>query len=138
MYNTNVKASFLLTAHLAHGMVTRGWGRIVNITTMVAYFGMSGAALHGSSKAALQLLTQAWAAEFGPGGVTANAIAPGPIRTTGTAGMGTALDQLGQTVPAGRVGTPSEVAAFAAFLASDGAGYVNGAAIAVDGGRAAV
>lgn len=138
MYNTNVKAPFLLTAHLAPGMVTRGWGRIVNITTMVAYFGMSGAALYGSSKAALQLLTQVWAAEFGPGGVTANAIAPGPIRTPGTAGMGTALDQLGQTVPAGRVGTPSEVAAVAAFLASDGAGYVNGATIAVDGGRAAV
>jgi NAD(P)-dependent dehydrogenase (short-subunit alcohol dehydrogenase family) len=138
MYNTNVKAPFLLTARLAPGMVMRGWGRIVNLTTMVAYIGMAGAALYGSSKAALQLLTQAWAAEYGPGGVTVNAIAPGPIRTPGTAGMGEALEQLGKTVPAGRVGTPAEIAAAAVFLASEGASYVNGATLAVDGGRVAV
>jgi NAD(P)-dependent dehydrogenase (short-subunit alcohol dehydrogenase family) len=83
---------------------------------------MTGAALYGSSKAALQLLTQAWAAEYGGSGVTANAIAPGPVRTPGTAGMGEALDQLGKTVPAGRVGMPAEIAAAAVFLASEGAG----------------
>jgi NAD(P)-dependent dehydrogenase (short-subunit alcohol dehydrogenase family) len=138
MYDTNVKAPFLLTAHLAPGMASRGWGRIVNVTTMVAYIGMTGAALYGSSKAALQLLTQAWAAEYGGSGVTANAIAPGPVRTPGTAGMGEALDQLGKTVPAGRVGMPAEIAAAAVFLASEGAGYVNGATLAVDGGRVAV
>ena len=138
MYNTNVKAPLLLTARLAPGMVERGWGRIVNVTTMVAYIGMAGAALYGSSKAALQLLTQAWAAEYGPSGVTANAIAPGPVRTPGTAGMGEALEQLGKTVPAGRVGSPAEIAAVAVFLASEAAGYVNGATVAVDGGRVAV
>jgi NAD(P)-dependent dehydrogenase (short-subunit alcohol dehydrogenase family) len=138
MYNTNVKAPLLLTARLAPGMLQRGWGRIVNVTTMVAYIGMAGAALYGSSKAALQLLTQAWAAEYGPGGVTANTIAPGPVRTPGTAGMGDALEQLGKTVPAGRVGTPAEIAAVAVFLASEAASYVNGATVAVDGGRVAV
>jgi NAD(P)-dependent dehydrogenase (short-subunit alcohol dehydrogenase family) len=138
MYDTNVKAPFLLTARLAPAMVKRGWGRIVNITTMVAYIGMNGAALYGSSKAALQLLTQAWAAEYGPAGVTANTLAPGPVRTPGTAGMGEALDQIGKTVPAGRVGTPAEIAAAAVFLASEGASYVNGATLAVDGGRVAV
>jgi NAD(P)-dependent dehydrogenase (short-subunit alcohol dehydrogenase family) len=138
MYNTNVKAPLLLTGRLAPAMAKRGWGRIINITTMVAHIGMVGAALYGSSKAALQLLTQAWAAEYGPSGVTANAISPGPVRTPGTAGMGDALDQLGKTVPAGRVGTPGEIAAAAVFLASEGAGYVNGATIAVDGGRVAV
>jgi len=138
MYDTNVKAPFLLTARLAPGMASRGWGRIVNVTTMVAYIGMTGAALYGSSKAALQPLTQAWAAEYGGSGVTANAIAPGPVRTPGTAGMGEALDQLGKTVPAGRVGMPAEIAAAAVFLASEGAGYVNGATLAVDGGRVAV
>ena len=138
MYNTNVKAPLLLTARLGPGMAKRGWGRVVNITTMVAHIGMAGAALYGSSKAALQLLTQAWAAEYGPSGVTVNAISPGPVRTPGTAGMGDALDQLGKTVPAGRVGTPAEIAAAAVFLASEGASYVNGGTIAVDGGRIAV
>jgi NAD(P)-dependent dehydrogenase (short-subunit alcohol dehydrogenase family) len=138
MYSTNVKAPFLLTGRLAPAMVKRGWGRIVNITTMVAYIGMNGAALYGSSKAALQLLTQAWAAEYGSAGVTANTLAPGPVRTPGTAGMGEALDQIGKTVPAGRVGTPAEIAAAAVFLASEAASYVNGATLAVDGGRVAV
>ena len=138
MYDTNVKAPLLLTAKLVPGMVARGWGRIVNVTTMVAYIGMAGAALYGSSKAALQLLTQAWAAEYGPSGVTANSIAPGPVRTPGTAGMGDALEQIGKTVPAGRVGTPAEIAAVAAFLVSEAASYVNGATVAVDGGRVAV
>jgi len=64
MYATNVKAPFFLTARLAPQMVTHGRGRIVDITTMVAHFGMAGAAVYGSSKAALQLLNKAWAAEF--------------------------------------------------------------------------
>jgi len=138
MYDTNVKAPLLLTARLAPAMVRRGWGRIINVTTMVAYVGTPGAAVYGSSKAALQLLTQAWAAEFGPGGVTANSIAPGPVRTPGTSGMGDALDQLAKTLPAGRVGKPEEVAAAAVFLASEGASFVNGTTLAVDGGRVAV
>ena len=138
MYATNVKAPLLLTARLAPPMAKRGWGRIVNITTMVAYIGMAGAALYGSSKAALQLLTQVWAAEYGPAGVTANSIAPGPVRTPGTAVMGDALEQIGKTVPAGRVAEPAEIAAAAVFLTSEAAGYVNGATLAVDGGRVAV
>ena len=91
MYATNVRAPMLLSGRLAPAMATRGWGRIINTTTMVAHFGMAGAALYGSSKAALLLLTQVWAAEFGSAGVTANAIAPGPILTPGTEGMGDAL-----------------------------------------------
>jgi NAD(P)-dependent dehydrogenase (short-subunit alcohol dehydrogenase family) len=138
IYATNVKAPFLLTGRLAPAMVERRWGRIVNITTMVAYVGMAGAALYGSSKSALQLLTQAWAAEYGPAGVTTNTIAPGPVRTLGTEAMGDGLEQMGKTVPAGRVGTPAEIAASAVFLTSEAASYVNGATVAVDGGRVAV
>jgi NAD(P)-dependent dehydrogenase (short-subunit alcohol dehydrogenase family) len=138
MYAVNVRGPYFLTAKLAPAMANRRWGRIVNITTMVAYIGMAGAAMYGSSKAAMQLLTQAWAAEFGPNGVTVNAVAPGPIRTPGTEGMGEALEQLGKTVPAGRVGTPADVATAVAFLISEEAAYVNGATLAVDGGRAAV
>jgi len=138
MYAVNVRAPYFLAGRLAPAMATRKWGRIVNITTMVAYRGMAGAALYGSSKAALQLLTEAWAAEFDPSGVTVNAVAPGPIRTPGTAAMGEALEQLGKSVPAGRVGTPAEVAAAVSFLVSEEAAYVNGATLSVDGGRVAV
>jgi NAD(P)-dependent dehydrogenase (short-subunit alcohol dehydrogenase family) len=138
MFASNVRAPYFLVAQLAPRMAGRQWGRIVNITTMAAHFGMLGGALYGSSKAALQLLTQSWAAEFGPSGVTVNAVSPGPIRTPGTLGMGDALDQLGKTVPLGRVGTPTEVAAVVSFLTSEGAAYVNGATVAVDGGRTAV
>jgi NAD(P)-dependent dehydrogenase (short-subunit alcohol dehydrogenase family) len=119
-------------------MAKRGWGRIINITTMVAHFGMPGAALYGSSKAALNLLTQAWAAEYAASGVTVNSIAPGPMLTPGTAAMGDGLDEVAKTIPAGRLGKPEEIAAAAVFLASEAAGYVNGGTIAADGGRVAV
>jgi len=138
MYATNVKAPLLLTAHLAPGMVRRRWGRIINITTMAAHIGLPGAAVYGSSKAALQLLTQVWAAELGPSGITSNAIAPGPVKTPGTAAMGDALEQLAKTLPAGRAGRPEEIAAAVVFLASEGAAFINGATLAVDGGRVAV
>jgi NAD(P)-dependent dehydrogenase (short-subunit alcohol dehydrogenase family) len=86
----------------------------------------------------LQLLTQAWAAEFGAAGVTVNSVSPGPIRTPGTAGMGEVLDYVAKTLPAGRVGTAEEVAHAVGFLVSDQAAYVNGTTLAVDGGRVAV
>jgi NAD(P)-dependent dehydrogenase (short-subunit alcohol dehydrogenase family) len=138
MYATNVKGPFLLTGRLAPAMAAGKWGRVVNITTVVAYRGMAGAALYGSSKAALQLLTQAWAAEYGPAGVTVNSVSPGPIRTPGTAGMSEVLDYVAKTLPAARVGTPEEVADAVGFLVSEQAGYVNGTTLAVDGGRVAV
>jgi NAD(P)-dependent dehydrogenase (short-subunit alcohol dehydrogenase family) len=134
----NVKAPFFLTGAFAPRMAANGGGAIVNISTMVASFGLPGMALYGSTKAALELLTKTWAAEYGPEGVRVNAIAPGPTRTPGTAPMGEGLDQLAATLPLGRPATPVEIANTALFLGSDEASYVNGAVVAVDGGRTAV
>jgi NAD(P)-dependent dehydrogenase (short-subunit alcohol dehydrogenase family) len=138
VYDVNVKVPFFLVAELAPAMAARGKGAIINVTTMVAQFGQSGMALYGSSKAALTLLTKAWAAEYGPLGVRVNAVSPGPTRTEGTAPMGEALDQLAATSPHGRPGLPDDIAAAITYLATDDAAYVHGAVLPVDGGRIAV
>lgn len=138
VFQVNVKAPYLLVAALAPGMAARGHGSIVNVTTMVAQFGMAGMGLYGASKAALVLLTKSWAAEYGAAGVRVNAVSPGPTRTEGTAGMGEDLDQLAAAGPAGRPARPEEIAAAIAFLASEQASFVHGALLPVDGGRIAV
>ena len=137
VYATNVQAPFVLVGELAPKMAERGKGAIVNITTMVAEFGMPGMALYGSSKAALNLLTKAWATEFGPKGVRVNAVSPGPTRTEGTAPMGDGVDQLAAMAPAGRAAAPEEIADAIVYLASDRASFVHGAILPVDGGRTA-
>src|SRR6201747_951038 len=106
VFTVNVKAPYLLVAALAPAMAERGHGAIINVTTMVADFGMNGMGLYGSSKAALVLLTKSWAAEFGPSGVRVNAVSPGPTRTEGTVGMGEGLDALAAGGPAGRPHSP--------------------------------
>jgi NAD(P)-dependent dehydrogenase (short-subunit alcohol dehydrogenase family) len=138
VFAVNVRAPYLLVAALAPAMAKRGHGAIINITTMVAQFGMNGMGLYGSSKAALVLLTKSWAAEFGPAGVRVNAVSPGPTRTEGTVGMGDALDQLAAGGPAGRPGQPEEIAAAITFLVTDQASFIHGAVLPVDGGRLAV
>ncbi|HJP73657.1 MAG TPA: SDR family oxidoreductase [Pseudonocardiaceae bacterium] len=138
VYAINVRAPFYLVAELAPAMAARGHGAIVNVSTMVAKLGMAGMALYGSSKAALELMTKAWAAEFGGSGVRVNAVSPGPTRTEGTSGMADGLDQLAAAAPANRVGTPDEIAESILFLASDAASLIHGVVLPVDGGRVAV
>jgi NAD(P)-dependent dehydrogenase (short-subunit alcohol dehydrogenase family) len=138
MYAINVKVPFFLVGAVAPAMAARGDGAIVNLTTMVAGFGQAGAALYGSGKAAISLLTKAWAAEFGPSGVRVNAVSPGPTRTEGTEFMGEALDQLAASAPAGRPATPAEIAAAVVFLAGPWASFVQGTILHVDGGRGAI
>jgi NAD(P)-dependent dehydrogenase (short-subunit alcohol dehydrogenase family) len=87
-FTISVKVPFFLVAALAPAMAARGWGAIVNISTMVAGFGGPGMAMYGASRAALELLTRAWAAEYGPRGVRVNAVAPGPVRTPMNEGVG--------------------------------------------------
>jgi len=135
VYAVNVRAPYILVGELAPAMAARGKGAVVNVLTMVASFGVAGMALYGSSKAALSLLTKAWAAEFGPQGVRVNAVSPGPTRTEGTEPMGSQLDQLASLAPAGRPAAPEEIAAAISYLAGDQASFVHGAVLDVDGGR---
>jgi NAD(P)-dependent dehydrogenase (short-subunit alcohol dehydrogenase family) len=137
VYAVNVKTPWFLVAALAPAMAERGDGAIVNVSSMVAEFGAEGMSLYGSTKAALELLTKAWAAEFGPRGVRVNAVRPGPTRTEGTQPMGAALDELAAVAPARRPATPEEIAAAIVFLASGEASFVHGAVLSVDGGRTA-
>jgi NAD(P)-dependent dehydrogenase (short-subunit alcohol dehydrogenase family) len=138
VYALNVKAPYFLVAELAPLMAKRGKGAIVNISTMVADYGASGMSLYGSSKAAMNLLTKAWAAEYGPSGVRVNAVSPGPTRTEGTDAMGEGLEQLAAQAPAGRPATAEEIAEAVVFLATDRSSFIHGAKLAVDGGRTAI
>ncbi|MER7792656.1 SDR family NAD(P)-dependent oxidoreductase [Streptomyces sp. NPDC097640] len=138
VYALNVKAPFHLVAELAPAMAERNTGAIVNVSTQVAAYGAPGMALYGSSKAAVELLTKAWAAEYGPRGVRVNAVRSGPARTEGTAGMGEDLGALAAQAPAGRPAEPEEIAEAIAYLAGDAASFVHGAVLPVDGGRTAV
>jgi NAD(P)-dependent dehydrogenase (short-subunit alcohol dehydrogenase family) len=133
VYDVNVKAPFILVGALAPAMA--GSGAIVNVLTMAARFGIAGMGLYGASKAALTLLTQSWAAEFGPSGVRVNAVSPGPTRTEGTEPMGSQLDALASLAPAGRPAAPEEIASAISYLAGDEASFVHGAVLDVDGGR---
>ena len=138
VYSINVKAPYFLVAELAPLMAKRGKGAIVNLSTMAADYGASGMSLYGSSKAAINLLTKTWAAEYGPSGVRVNAVSPGPTRTEGTDRMGEGLEQLAAQAPAGRPATADEIAEAIVFLATDRSSFIYGAKLAVDGGRTAV
>ncbi len=138
VYALNVKAPYFLVAELGPLMAKRGKGAIVNVSTMVADYGASGTSLYGSSKAAINLLTKAWAAEYGPSGVRVNVVSPGPTRTEGTDAMGEGLEQLAAQAPAGRPATADEIAEAIVFLATDRSSFVQGAKLAVDGGRTAI
>jgi NAD(P)-dependent dehydrogenase (short-subunit alcohol dehydrogenase family) len=138
VFSVNVKAPYFLVAELAPLMAKRGKGAIVNISTMVADYGAPGMSLYGSSKAAINLLTKAWAAEYGPKGARVNTVSPGPTRTEGTDAMGEGLEQLAAQAPAGRPATADEIAEAIVFLATDRASFIHGAKLAVDGGRTAI
>ena len=132
---TNLKGTYLCTRAALRGMVRARWGRIVNVSSVVGLLGNAGQANYAASKAGIIWLTKSVAREVANRGITANAVAPGYVETELTGGLSEEIKGriLGQ-VPVGRFGEPGEIAEVVAFLAGDGAAYVTGQTIAVDGG----
>ena len=133
-----MRAPYILVQQLVPGMIDRGHGSVVNISTIAASTPAAGAGIYGASKAAVDLLTKLWADEFGVSGVRVNAVAPGPVETDGTAELGDLVEGLGRTTALQRLGEPDEIAHAVAFVASPAASYVNGAVLQVGGGAPAI
>jgi 3-oxoacyl-[acyl-carrier protein] reductase len=133
--DTNLSAPFALTRAALKTMLAGKWGRIINISSVVGLMGNPGQANYISAKAGLIGLTKAVAKEYAGKGITCNAIAPGFIESDMTDKLPEAVrTKYLEGIPAGRFGSPQDVAALVAFLASESAGYINGQTIAVDGG----
>ena len=129
-FDTNLRAPYILVQQLVPGMVERGHGSIVNVSTIAATTPAAGAGIYGASKAALELLTKVWADEFGASGVRVNAVAPGPTRTTGHRGSAERTDRGSRPHHGARAhGEPDEIANAVTFLASPAASYINGAVL---------
>jgi len=137
MFASNVRAPFFLVAAFAPGMAARGHGSIVNLSSMAGGVGLLGGAAYGATKASLEAMTRAWAAEYSASGVRVNAIAPGPVYTPSRSGP-EFITALGATTPMHRASQPEEIAEVVAFLASPRASYITGTTVAVDGGRRAI
>jgi 3-oxoacyl-[acyl-carrier protein] reductase len=133
--DTNLTATWRLAKRVLPKMMKARWGRIVIVSSVGAYIGAPGQSNYAASKAGLIGLARSIAREYGPRGITANVVAPGPIDTDMLASMpDDRRAALGEQVPVGRIGHVDEVAAAVAFLASDAAAYTTGAVVPVDGG----
>jgi len=132
---TNVNGPIYCAKACIRPMMKRRWGRIINLSSVVAESGNPGQAVYSSSKAALLGLTRTLAREYASRGITVNAVAPGFIETDMTADLSDAGKQgiIDQT-PLGRIGRPEEVAAAVVFLASEEASYITGQVVRVNGG----
>jgi NAD(P)-dependent dehydrogenase (short-subunit alcohol dehydrogenase family) len=137
LMTVNLKGLFFTCQAAGRHMVARRYGRIVNMSSQAGHVGIRRHAAYSASKGGVELLTKVLALEWGPHGVTVNAVAPTFVRTPGTAerlDRPEFLDDVLTRIPIGRVGTTTEVAAAVIFLASPSAGLVNGTSIVVDGG----
>jgi 3-oxoacyl-[acyl-carrier protein] reductase len=135
VFNVNLRGAFFCARLAAKAMLKRRAGRIVNISSVVGAAGNPGQANYVAAKAGLVGLTKAMAKELASRGITVNAVAPGFVETEMTDGLSQkAKDAMLESIPAGRSGTPEEVAAAVVFLASEEAAYITGQVMHVSGG----
>ncbi|EJM13179.1 acetoacetyl-CoA reductase [Pseudomonas sp. GM21] len=134
--DTNLNSLFNVTKQVIDGMAERGWGRVINISSVNAQLGQVGQVNYSTAKSAIRGFTRALAREVGSRGVTVNTVSPGYIATAKLKSVTTAdaMDRIIQDIPTRRLGTPEEIAAVCAWLASDEAGYANGADFSLNGG----
>jgi len=132
---TNLKGTYLCTRAVLRKMVRARWGRIVNVSSVVGLVGNAGQANYAASKAGLIGFTKSVAREVAQRSITVNAVAPGYVETELTGSLPDKVKvQILEQVPMGRFGEPEEISEVVAFLAGEGAGYVTGQTITVDGG----
>ncbi|MDR1528077.1 MAG: 3-oxoacyl-[acyl-carrier-protein] reductase [Puniceicoccales bacterium] len=133
--NTNLSSCFYWTKNLLHPMMKKRWGRIINMASIVGLIGNFGQANYAAAKAGIIGFTKSIAKEVASRGITANAVAPGFIRTDMTSKLGeNMVAELLKNIPMKELGTPDDVAEAVKFLCSRGARYITGHVINVDGG----
>jgi acetoacetyl-CoA reductase len=133
--NTNLNSVFNVTRQVIDGMSERGWGRIINISSVNAIKGQFGQTNYSAAKAGMAGFSKALAQEVVRKGVTVNTVSPGYVETDMVMAIKKEIrDQIVAQIPMGRLAKPAEVAAVVAFLASEEAGYITGANISVNGG----
>ena len=135
----NLTAPFRLSRAVLRGMMKKRWGRIIQITSIVGATGNPGQGNYAAAKAGLVGMTKSLAAEVASRNITVNAVAPGFIQTAMTDVLtDQQKEMIGQKIPAGRMGNPSEIAAAVAYLASEEAAYITGETLHVNGGMAMI
>ncbi len=133
--DTNLGGLYRVIKHCLRAMMKARWGRVVNVSSVVARMGNPGQTNYAASKAGIEGFTRALAAEVGSRGITVNAVAPGFIESDMTAQLNDGqVSQMLASIPLGRMGSSTDVAEAVAFLASAGAGYLTGATLCVNGG----